>query len=137
MLRQTKASCLGLGSGLDEGMGGPVVTCALSECEGQCVGRRGAQVGGCGGRLWWEAVVGGYGGGLWWEAVGACGSMYKRSIAASRGTWRVGAGPPLRAWAWTATRSWCSEACVVRGRAWARVGVPTLHGQGFYVKIYA
>ena len=89
---------------------GAVVPCALSECEGQCVGQYGAQVGGCGERLWWEAV-------------GACGSMYKRSIAASRGTWRVGAGPPLRAWAWTATRSWCSEACVVRGRAWARVGV--------------
>ena len=73
--------------------------------------------------LRWKAVVGGCGGRLWWVAVGACGSMYRRSIAASRGTWRVGAGPPLRAWAWTATRSWCSEACVVRGRAWARVGV--------------
>ena len=59
MLRQTKASCLGLGSGLDEGMGGAVVPCALSECEGQCVGQRGAQVGGCGVKLWWVAVVGG------------------------------------------------------------------------------
>ena len=91
---------------------GAVVPCALSVRVSVRVG-----VG-----LRWVAVVGGCGGWLWWGAVGACGSMYRRSIAASRGTWRVCAGPPLRAWAWTATRSWCSEACMVRGRVWA-IGV--------------
>ena len=40
---------------------GAVVPCALSECEGQCVGQRGARVGGYAGWLWWVAVVGGCG----------------------------------------------------------------------------
>ena len=62
MLRQTKASCLGLGSGLDAVLWSRAPLVSVRVSVWVSVGLRWeAVVGGCGGWLWWEAVVGGCG----------------------------------------------------------------------------